>query len=78
MATTTVHKWGNGHGILIPRQYFEEMGLKRGDKVELTFTDNRLEVRAVKSYRIEDLLEGYTGPKPGEYDWGEPAGKEMW
>jgi antitoxin MazE len=78
MSTTTVHKWGNGHGILIPKQYFEKMGLKRGDKVDLTLVDGKLEVRPVKSYRIEDLLEGYTGPPPAEYDWGKPMGKEMW
>ena len=27
---------------------------------------------------IDEVFEGYDGPVPGEYDWGAPAGKEVW
>jgi antitoxin MazE len=78
MTTTTVHKWGNGLGVLIPRQLAEKLKLGRGAKVDLALHDDVLELRPIKSYRVEDLLRDYTGPKPTEYEWGEPMGKEMW
>ncbi|MCL2655703.1 MAG: AbrB/MazE/SpoVT family DNA-binding domain-containing protein [Coriobacteriia bacterium] len=78
MATVTLSKWGNGQGILLPRQLREKLGLKLGDKLNVDAKDGTLTVKPTKSYRIEDLLDGYSGPKPEEYDWGKPMGKEMW
>jgi antitoxin MazE len=78
ISAATIHRWGNGHGILIPKRYLDELGLKRGDGVEVTLVDGGLEVRPAKSNRVEDLLRGYTGPRPSEYDWGQPAGEELW
>ncbi|MDR1186387.1 MAG: hypothetical protein LBK95_02840 [Bifidobacteriaceae bacterium] len=78
MSTATIHKWGNGHGILVPRGYLDRLGLERGDQVELTLVDGGFEVRPARSHRVEDLLRGYDGPPPVEYDWGERAGREAW
>jgi antitoxin MazE len=78
MATTTIHKWGNGNGILIPRAQLEALGLKRGDKVEISVSGGTLEVRPAEGHRVEDLLNGYSGSPPQEYGWGAAAGKEMW
>jgi antitoxin MazE len=78
MSTATIHKWGNGHGVLIPKQFLDALGLQKNDRVEVNLVDNKLELKPVKSYRIEDLLKGYDGPKPIEYDWGAPMGKELW
>jgi antitoxin MazE len=78
MPLTTVHKWGNGLGILIPKVYARTLDLRRGSKIELVLGEDSLELKPVKSYRIDDLLDGYTGPPPEEYDWGKPQGKEVW
>ena len=78
MSTVTLSKWGNGQGILLPKQLCEKLGLQIGDKLKIDAQEGKLTIKPVKSYRIEDLLEGYTGPKPEEYDWGKPMGKEMW
>jgi antitoxin MazE len=78
MSEATVHKWGNGQGILIPKRYLDQLGVGRGDRVEVTLVGGALEVRPARSHRVEDLLRGYAGPQPAEYDWGEPMGRELW
>jgi len=78
MSTVTLSKWGNGQGILLPKQLCEKLGLKTGDKLTVDAQEGKLIIKPEKSYRIESLLEGYTGPKPEEYDWGKPMGREMW
>lgn len=78
MSTVTLSKWGNGQGILLPKQLCEKLGVKTGDKLKADVWNGSLTIKPVKSYRIEDLLDGYTGPKPEEYDWGKPMGREMW
>jgi antitoxin component of MazEF toxin-antitoxin module len=78
MSTATIHAWGNGHGVLIPKQYLEQLGVHKGDKLDISLSGGKLELRPSNSYRVEDLLKGYTGPKPSEYDWGEPMGRELW
>ena len=78
MSTVTLSKWGNGQGILIPKALCEKLGLKTGDKLIVDADNSGLTIKPVKSYRVEDLLAGYTGSKPEEYDWGKPMGKEMW
>ncbi|MDR0500269.1 MAG: hypothetical protein LBG97_03350 [Coriobacteriales bacterium] len=76
--TTTVHKWGSGLGVQLSKPFADALGLRRGSKVELSMIGDELRVRPIKSYRIEDLLRGYDGPSPDEYDWGSSAGKEIW
>jgi hypothetical protein len=44
----------------------------------LSLQDDTIVVEPKRIYTLETLMKGYTGPKPTEYDWGEPAGKEMW
>ena len=78
MSTVALTKWGNGQGVLIPKQLCQKLGLKIGDKLNVDAKDGALTIKPVKSYRVEDLLAGYTGPKPEEYDWGKPMGKEIW
>ncbi|MDR0515099.1 MAG: hypothetical protein LBG81_08070 [Coriobacteriaceae bacterium] len=76
--TATVHKWGSGLGVQLSKPIADALGLRRGSKVELSMCGDELRVRPLKSYRIEDLLRDYDGPSPDEYDWGAPAGKEVW
>lgn len=78
IATVTLNKWGNGQGILIPKDFCDFLGMRQGDKVVLKIEGQAIKVEPEKSYTLEALMAGYQGPKPGEYDWGKPMGKEMW
>lgn len=80
-----VSKWGNGLGILIPKQVVEKMELKAGDKLVLEMEDGVVtlkkesDVLVIPRYKLEDLLKGYEGYQNEEY-WKdvEPVGEEVW
>lgn len=77
--TATLIKIGNSQGIVIPRPICNLMNIAVGDDVTMEVDDNgKLTIEPKKSFTLEALMTGYDGPKPTEYDWGKPAGKEMW
>ena len=83
MPTSTLTKWGNSQGIILPKSICEALGLSCGDTVDLEVADGELRVRpARKSYTIQALLADYDGPGPEPVDywegWGGPVGKEVW
>lgn len=87
MATTTLMKWGNSSGVIIPKSICDLLGLERGDKlsIDVKYSGVIEIVPEVVHYRrrrrvtIDDLFADYDGSyKPQEYDWGPPVGKEMW
>ena len=80
-AEATVTKWGNGRGILLPKEMCDGLGANIGDKLSLVLDEaNRaIRVEPVGSYTLSSLMAGYDGPKPGEIDApGSSAGREMW
>ena len=80
-----VSKWGNGLGILLPKQIVEKMGLKDGDKIVIEMENDVItlkkesDVLVIPRYKLEDLLKGYEGYQNEEY-WKdvEPVGEEVW
>ena len=80
-----VSKWGNGLGILLPKQVVEKMELKAGDKLVLEMENGVVtlkkesDVLVIPRYRLEDLLKEYEGYQNEEY-WKdvEPVGEEVW
>lgn len=78
MPSATLTKWGNSQGIIIPKSFCDKLGVKLGDKFELKLDADVIRVKPQKSYTLESLMAGYDGPKPEEYEWGEPKGKELW
>ena len=79
MPTSTLTKWGNSQGIIVPKSVCEELHLGVGDKLELEVVGDELHIRRSKSYTIQALLSDYEGPGPDHTDfWGPPVGKEMW
>ena len=81
---TTIQKWGNSQGVRLPKYVLTNLSLKENDPVEIS-TENDLIIikkatrkrRAKKS--LEERFENYSGDyQCAEYDWGEPAGKEVW
>ena len=80
-----VSKWGNGLGILLPKQVVEKMELKAGDKLVLEMENGVVtlkkesDVLVIPRYKLEDLLKDYEGYQNEEY-WKdvEPVGEEVW
>ena len=80
-----VSQWGNGLGILLPKQVVEKMELKAGDKLVLEMEDGVVtlkkesDVLNIPRFKLEDLLKDYEGYQNEEY-WKdvEPVGEEVW
>ena len=76
-----VVKWGNGQGIRIPKGVLRELGISVGEPLVISTDHERIILE--KKYRHRSLEEraesfgGELGPYT-EYNWGEPAGREIW
>ena len=80
--TTSVRKWGNGHGILLPKAFVDTLGLAhaevhtvlRGASIILTKTSKKK-----KKITIKDMVRGMRKNDRHELvDFGAPRGKEIW
>lgn len=89
VAGKRVCKWGNGLGVLLPKQVIEKMELKAGDKLVLEMENGVItlkkesDVLIIPRYRLEDLLKGYEDYQDQEVDreyWKDvkPVGEEVW
>ena len=80
--TTTIQKWGNSHGIRLPKHLLEALKWSDNETVELKAHNDRIVIeRAEPKTRksISELFEGYNEEfEPETIDWGEPMGREIW
>ena len=82
--TTTIQKWGNSQAVRLPKPILETLSLKENDQVEIIAESNSIVIRKTTRRRranksLEERFANYTGGHTyTEYDWGEPAGNEVW
>jgi antitoxin MazE len=78
--TAVINKWGNSLGVRIPKAIATKTGFKEGMEVEIEIEGDKITISPIKKkYELDDLLTGVTPELiAGEYDWGEPVGKEVW
>lgn len=81
--TTTIQKWGNSHGIRIPKYLLEMMQWHDNDKISVSAENNRLIIEKAEPSKtkptIAELFSDYDGEyKAEEIDWGNSAGREVW
>ena len=92
--TTAITKWGNSHGIRIPKAFLDSLNLKDCDTIELSIEDDTLLMKKVllparRSRSIQQRFEEFYGTdfdtalkeNPYEFpevDWGPPVGDEAW
>ncbi len=78
----TIQKWGNSQGIRIPKAFLDALGMMENDLVELSRVDDNIVITKVKSEKnltLADIFKDYDGESaPEEFDWGLPAGREVW
>ena len=85
---TTIVKWGNSHGIRIPKVFLQNIQIKENDLVDVTLEKEKIVIkkRNVKKHKTtnERLMDFYgleynkkqTHQK--EINWGKSVGKEKW
>ena len=93
MAATTIRKWGNSAGLLIPKTVLKDMGWSFNDELNFKIKGSKLELQKKAQTRtsrkhvdLENLFENWNetytlpadlGTKSREASWGTPVGNEM-
>jgi len=76
-----VKEWGNSQGIRIPKEVLKSAGIAVNEFLDVTVSKGTITL--VKSFRhktLEERTAEFDGKLmlDGEYDWGEPVGREVW
>ncbi|MBV1790677.1 AbrB/MazE/SpoVT family DNA-binding domain-containing protein [Marinobacterium sp. D7] len=54
---TSIRKWGNSSGAIIPAAVLAKAGFSQGDTVEIEAVDGQIVIKpALPTYNLEDLL----------------------
>ncbi len=77
-----VRKWGNGHGVLLPKAYVDILGL-RNSEVKTTLKGNSILVTKIPVQKanltLRDMVRGMDKKhRHTLIDFGVPRGKELW
>lgn len=79
-----IQKWGNSQGLRLARNLLADAQLAIGDEVDISVKEGIIIIAPSKRrirgrHSLKDLVTRIPkGYKPGEVDWGEPTGKEIW
>jgi len=85
---TNVVKWGNSHGIRLPKAFLQNIKLSENDPVDISLENDKIIIKKIdqKNHKpIKQRLmefygndyEKYLSPQ-AEIDWGKPVGNEAW
>jgi len=85
---TTIVKWGNSHGIRLPKAFLQNIKVSENDPVLVLLENEKIVIKKIKEnehkttkQRLIDFYgkgyEQYATPQK-EIDWGKPVGNEIW
>ena len=79
MEQVAIRSWGNSQGIRIPKNVLEKMQLKISDVLDLEIMDDTIVLRKQFVHKsFEERLAEFNGEiSVCDFDWGEPAGREI-
>lgn len=76
-----VKAWGNSQGIRIPKEVLQDAGIALNEFLNITVSNGVIKLeKAFKHKTLEERAAAFDGKLglDGEYDWGEPVGREAW
>ena len=76
-----VKEWGYSQGIRLPKEVLKRAGIALNDILDVKVSNGVITL--VKPFRhktLEERAAEFDGKLmlDGEYDWGEPVGREVW
>ena len=77
---TQVKEWGNSQGIRLPKEILRSAGIALNEVLEVTVSNGVIMlVKPFHHKTLEERAAEYDGKLmlDGEYDWGEPVGREV-
>ena len=74
-------EWGNSQGVRLSKEILKSAGVALNEVLDVTVSNGVITL--VKPFRhktLEERAAEYGGDLrlDGEYDWGEPVGREVW
>lgn len=78
---TQVKAWGNSQGIRIPKEILQDAGIALNEILDITVKNGVITlVKTSKHKTLEERAAEFDGNLnlDGEFDWGEPVGREVW
>ena len=78
---TQVKAWGNSQGIRISKEILKEAHIELNDILEVNVKDEKIVLaKPFRHKTLEERAMEYGGELhlDGEFDWGEPEGREVW
>ena len=81
---TTIQKWGNSQAVRLPKPILEALLLQENDQVDIVAESGAIIIKKATRRRrankgLEERFRNYNGNNVcSEFDWGEPAGNEVW
>ena len=77
-----IQKWGNSHGIRLPKSMLDALDWNVNEEIEIENVNNSIVITQPKVHKrksIAELFEGYEGDySPEIVDWGDDVGAEKW
>ena len=76
-----VANWGNSQGIRIPKQVLQEANIGINDVLDVNVGNGVITfVKPFRHKTLEERTAEFGGDLrlDGEFDWGEPVGREVW
>ena len=83
----TLQKWGNSHGIRVPKQILNDLDIKVNDKLNIEVENDKMIIKKEKTHKTlkERLEDFYKKPisrikkiEVEEIDTGSLVGDEIW
>ncbi len=76
-----IKKWGNSQGIRLSKEILESAGIRTNEILEVTASKGVIMLeKSFQHKTLEERAAEYGGKLmlDGEFDWGEPVGREVW
>ena len=85
---TNVVKWGNSHGIRLPKAFLQNIKVSENDTVDISLENEKIIIKKLdqKNHKTikQRLIEFYGKDyekysiNQNEINWGKPVGNEIW
>ncbi|MBR3507443.1 MAG: AbrB/MazE/SpoVT family DNA-binding domain-containing protein [Lachnospiraceae bacterium] len=78
---TQVKAWGNSQGIRLPKEILNSAGIMLNEFLDVTVSDGVITLtKPFRHKTLEERAAEYDGNLmlDGEFDWGDPVGREVW
>ena len=76
-----VKEWGNSQGIRLAKEILQDVGIELNETLDVFVSNGTITLsKAFRHKTLEERAANYDGKLDldGEYDWGEPVGREVW